>query len=509
MTSSSRTLEAVLRDDLDAFIRKTFNQVDPGTPYRENWHIEAIAHHLAMCAKGELKRLIITLPPRHLKSICASVAFPAWLLGRDPACNVVCVSYSNDLAAKHARDCRSVIEAPWYRKTFRGTRISPRKNTETELVTTRNGGRYATSVEGTLTGRGGNVIIIDDPIKPDSAMSETERERVNDWFQRVAYTRLNDRSQGVIIIVMQRVHEDDLVGHVLELDDWTVLEIPAIAEEPKPYRIGDDPGDVYLRPGGEPIDPDREGAEDLAKIKRMMGGFNFAAQYQQAPIPVEGNLVKREWFRSYAKRPARQDMDAVVLSWDTAGVADEMNDYSVCTIWGVVGENYYLIDVVRQQLDYPDLKRTALRLVREHDADIVLVEKAGTGIPLAQELKRQLGMPVWALPARGDKEIRFAAQSAVIEQGRVWLPDSAPWLDAFIRELLGFPGTRHDDQVDSVELFLRFVTGRRGRTLVRGRNGGRERRNLVRRDGRRSTRFDARRYLDDKLRPPSDRLSLF
>ena len=129
MINEAQELETRLQNDLKAFIEKTFHHVDPSTRYRENWHIEAIAHYLDQCAKGEIKRLIITLPPRHLKSICASVAFPAWLLGRDPACNVVCVSYSNDLAAKHARDCRNVIEAPWYRKTFKGTRISRRKNT--------------------------------------------------------------------------------------------------------------------------------------------------------------------------------------------------------------------------------------------------------------------------------------------------------------------------------------------------------------------------------------------
>ncbi len=447
------------------------------------------------------------MPPLHLKSICASVAFPAWLLGRDPACNVVCVSYSNDLAAKHARDCRNVVEAPWYKGVFKGTRISRRKNTEMELVTTHNGGRFATSVEGTLTGRGGKFIIIDDPIKPDSAMSEADRKRVNEWFQRVVYTRLNDRSDGVIIIVMQRLHEDDLVGHVLDLDDWTVLNIPAIAEERMEYRIGHRSGDIYERAADEPIDPRRENIEALAGLKRMLGTYNFTAQYQQNPVPVEGNLVKREWFGSYAVLPAREDMDAVVLSWDTAAAAGEMNDYSVCTVWGVMGQRYYLIDVVRRKLDYPDLRSLAFRLVRQHAADIVLVERAGTGTSLAQELKRNLTIRILALPARGDKEIRFSSQSAIIEQGRVFLPETAPWLDTFIKELLGFPGTKHDDQVDSVEMFLRFATGRRG--VNRGRDHGQERPERVRPQGRRSGSFNARRYLDDMLRPPFDAPNLF
>jgi len=508
MNSQARDLKAVLRGDFNAFIRKTFHHVDRSTPYRPNWHIEAIAHRLEQCATGEIKRLIITLPPRHLKSICASVAFPAWLLGRDPASNVVCVSYSNDLAAKHARDCRSVVEAPWYRDVFKGTRISRRKNTEVELVTTRNGGRYATSVEGTLTGRGGNVIIIDDPIKPDSVMSEAERQRVNEWFQRVVYTRLNDRSEGVIIIVMQRLHEDDLVGHVLDLDDWTVLNIPAIAEGRMDYRIGHRPGQIHTRAKGEPIDPRRESAEALADLKRMLGTYNFTAQYQQSPIPVEGNLVKHEWFRDYTTLPDRKNMDAVVLSWDTAAAKGELNDFSVCTVWGVLDQTYYLIDVVRRKLDYPDLRTLAFHLVRQYDADIVLIERAGTGIALAQELRKHIDARVRSLPARGDKEIRFAAQSAVIEQGRVFLPDTAPWLNEFKKELLGFPGTKHDDQVDSVELFLRFVTGRGGSRFAGPRDGsGRPER--ARPQGRRSTRFNARRYLDELVRPRRKAPSLF
>jgi predicted phage terminase large subunit-like protein len=487
-------LDAILRRDLTSFIEKSYRTVAPGADYHANWHIEAIAHELTRCADGKTRRLILTVPPRHLKSICASVAFPAWLLGRNPACNVVCVSYSNELAAKHARDCRSIVEAEWYKRIFGSTRISRDKNAVMEFVTTRNGGRFATSVEGTMTGRGGDVIIIDDPIKPDSATSEAERQRVNEWFQRTLYTRLNNRNDGVIIIVMQRVHEDDLVGHVLELDDWTVLNIPAIATERMEYRIGPDPEDVHVREENEVIDPRRQDREALAQLKRMLGSYNFAAQYQQNPVPVEGNLVKREWFQSYSTLPRREEMDAVVLSWDTATAAGELNDFSVCTVWGVLGKRYYLMDVIRRKLDYPDLRALALLLVDRHAADIVVVEDVGTGTSLCQELRRSTSTWVFASKPVGDKEIRFAAQSAIIEQRRVFLPKEAPWLDAFMKELLGFPGAKHDDQVDSVELFLRFANHRRGGRIIPA-GGPRERP-----PSRRSRPFNVRRYLDDKLR---------
>lgn len=499
MSTQTRTLDAVLREDLSAFIAKTFNYLNPSADYVPNWHIDAIAHQLQRAASGEIDRLIITLPPRHLKSISASVAFPAWILGSDPSARVICVSYSNELAGKMARDCRSVIESRWYRDLYKGTRISRRKNTEKEIATTRHGGRLATSIEGTLTGRGGRFVIIDDPIKPDSAMSEAERQNVNEWFKRVVYTRLDDRSNSAIIIVMQRVHEDDLVGHVLDLDDWTVLDIPAVAEQQSEYRTGLRPLDVYTRQPGELIDPRRLDEAELARLKSMLGNFNFAAQYQQNPIPIEGNLVKQEWFRRYDMLPVREEMDAVVLSWDTATAAGELNDYSVCTVWGVVGQNYYLMDVVRKKLDYPDLRNLAFEMVQRHDADIVLVEDVTTGRSLLQDLRRGLHRRVIALPPRGDKVMRFSAQSAVIEQGRVFIPKDAHWLNEFTKELLGFPGTKHDDQVDSVEMFLRFADGRRGMAMTGSQRGPDGRPVRPRRESIRRRPFNARRYIRERI----------
>ncbi len=512
---TARRLNAVLRNDFNAFIHKSFDEVNPTYRFYSNWHVETLAWHLQQCAEGNIKRLIVTVPPRHLKSICASVALPAWLLGRNPALNVICVSYTNELAGKHARDFRSVVASSWYRGLFRKMRIDRRKNAELEVVTTMNGGRYATSVEGTLTGRGGDVIVIDDPIKPDKVMSEAERQRVNEWFDRTVYTRLNSKRDGVIIIVMQRLHEDDLVGHVLEKDDWTVLNIPAIAPEAMEYRVGERWNEVYRRESGALIDLRREGEPQLEQLKRMLGSYNFAAQYQQNPMPIEGNLVKRAWFRSYVQRPARDEFDSVVLSWDTANAAGELNDYSVCTVWGVQEERYYLLDVVRRKLDYPDLRRLAIQLARQHAADIVLVEDVGTGKSLYQDLheefldpdRRRMATRVFAYRPDGDKEVRFAAQSAVIEQRRVYLPQEAPWLNEFMKELLGFPGAKHDDQVDSVELFLRFVNNRRNSGRLTGRST-RERSNRPR-PQERQARFNARKYIRDLIHSNSNPVALF
>ena len=195
----ARTLiDSKVRSSLATFIQRTFQTVVPGKPYHDNWHIKAIAWHLEQCLSGDIKRLIITMPPRHLKSICASVAFPAWLLGHEPSKRIICASYSQDLARKHSLDCRTVMEQSWYRRAFPATRLSDRKKTELEFETSAFGSRYATSIGGTLTGRGGDIMIIDDPLKSDEGMSESRRSRVNEWYDGTLYSRLDDKRNGVI-----------------------------------------------------------------------------------------------------------------------------------------------------------------------------------------------------------------------------------------------------------------------------------------------------------------------
>ena len=214
--SDRRLLTALLRKDLSSFIQKTFQTVSPGDVYRHGWHIDGIAWALQRCLQGEIRRLIITLPPRSLKSIAVSVGFPAFVLGRDPRQKIICVSYSQDLANKHARDCRAVIAATWYRSAFPRTRIDRDRNTQAEFLTTRKGFRMSTSVGGTLTGRGGNILILDDVLKPDDAISEVHRTRVIEWFGSTLLSRLDDKARDVIIVIQQRVHEEDLVGVLLE-----------------------------------------------------------------------------------------------------------------------------------------------------------------------------------------------------------------------------------------------------------------------------------------------------
>ncbi len=467
MANNKRALlNSILRQDLSRFIHRSFQTVVPGEVYSDNWHIQAIAWRLEQCLRGDIRRLIITMPPRSLKSICTSVAFPAWALGHDPALKIICASYSNELSVKHARDCRAVVESDWYKRAFRNTRLDPRKNTELEFMTNRRGFRLGTSIGGTLTGKGGNLIIIDDPLKPGEAMSDNRRESVKQWFDGTLYSRLDNKSEDRIVLVMQRLHTDDLAGHLLEKSGWDHLNLSAIAEERECIPIGDEL--IYIREPGDLLHPDREDRRTLDVIKSTVGTYNFSSQYQQAPIPPEGNLIQWKWFKRYRELPARKDQGQIIQSWDTASKPGEKNDYSVCTTWLFLDKDFYLIDVLRAHLNYPDLKRRVVSHAQMFIADSVLIEDAASGIQLIQDLQANGELRPIAILPEGDKETRAIGQSAKIEAGHVHLLEDAHWLPDFEREILQFPNGRYDDQVDSMSQVLAWAKVRNPRIFIAG-----------------------------------------
>lgn len=469
MNYDRNLLDAILRRDLVAFTRKAFHVVSPGA-YHDNWHIQAIAWQLQEVAAGRVKRLLVTMPPRHLKSICASVAFPAWILGQDPTRRIICASYSTDLATKHARDCRAVMEGDWYRRVFPLTRLDPDKNAELEFMTTRRGFRYATSVGGTLTGRGGNLIIIDDPMKAQEAMSETKRQAVRDWYSNTLYSRLDNKVDDAMVLIMQRLHVDDLAGHVLDTGGWVHLNIPAIAEGAQRYQIGD--GQFHDRQFGEVIDPRRESAAVLTDLKRTLGTYDFSAQYQQTPAPPGGAMIKLNWFSRFRHPPGFRDGHMIVQSWDTAAKATELSDYSVCTTWYKAEDDFYLLNVFRERLDFPMLKRKVVeqynRVAGMRMPVKVLIEDKSSGTQLIQELRREKLVRPTAFTPEGDKIMRMHAQSSKIEAGQIHLPFEAPWLQDFETEMMQFPNGKFDDQVDSVSQFLSWVDWRRRNTIRYG-----------------------------------------
>jgi predicted phage terminase large subunit-like protein len=386
------------------------------------------------------------------------VALPAYLLGRDPTARIVCVSYSNELAIKHALDFRLILGCEWYRRIFPNTVISREKDTQVETMTTKRGYRYATSLGGTLTGRGADLIVLDDPQKPEEALSEAQRNSAGQWFDTTLLSRLDSKSEGAVVIVMQRLHEDDLAGRLLAKGGWEHLKIAAIAEQDECVAVG--PGRGHERLAGSVIDPRRESLEDLQRLKQSMGHLFFSAQYQQEPIPLAGNLIKSDWFHHYDIAPTQTYDDLVVISIDTAMKGSPSADFSVATVWLARGENCYLLDLWRERVDYPDLKRAVYRLRDAHPAATLLIEDKGSGTSLIQDL-RASNVAVIGVNPEGDKVTRVAMISAQFEAGSVFFPRNTPWLSSLKAELLGFPNVKHDDQVDSVSQALSWIKQRR------------------------------------------------
>ena len=473
MAASSRSprytqqelLRVFLRNDLYAFVQKVFETVNPGVAFSRNWSTEAVTHALQRVVSGAATRLIINIPPRNLKSICACVAMPAFLLGRNPTRKVICVSYSDDLAAKFSNDCRAVMRTDWYQQTFPRARIDKAKDTESEVRTTERGYRLATSVGGTLTGRGGDIIIIDDPIKPQDAQSKSVREKTVQWYENTLLSRLDDKVHGAIVVVMQRLHLDDLAGHLLERSGFEHLCLPAIAERKQIIQLGG--GRSHLREIGDVLDPVREPLSALERQRNAMTPLVFSAQFQQSPIPLEGNLIKRDWIRYFKGSLPRREGDYFVISWDTAMKASELADYSVATVWQIQdrGDKINLVDVVRGRFEYPELVAAASALWRKWKLagtySYLVIEDKGSGSSLIQSLKKER---IYAHQhhdkLEGDKVMRLTAQAAHFHAGVVHFREDAPWLDELMAELLGFPGVRHDDQVDSISQALAFVNWR-------------------------------------------------
>jgi len=446
----------VLREDYLTFVARCFCDLNPQAKLAMNGHLEVIAAKLMEVREGKIRRLIINLPPRHLKSLMALIAFPAWCLGHDPSAQILCVSYAQDLADKLARDCRSIMMSPWYQRIF-ATRLAGHRQAVEEFITTRQGCRLATSTGGVLTGRGADIIVIDDPLKPEEALSQTQRKAANEWFHHTLSSRLNDKRHGAIVIVMQRLHEDDLVGHVLAQAPWELLRFPAIAEEDEVHEIKTIWGPRrFRRRQGEALHPEREPLETLDGLRRTLGEYNFAGQYQQSPAPQGGGLVKAHWFKRYGEKDRPERFDRIVQSWDTANKPTELSDFSVCTTWGVKGKNLFLIGLFRRRLDYPTLKRAVREQQSLYDANVVLIEDKASGTQLIQELISDGCHRVTRYEPTCDKIMRLHAQTALIENGFVHIPETAPWLAAYLHEMTVFPNGKHDDQVDSTAQFLEW-----------------------------------------------------
>jgi predicted phage terminase large subunit-like protein len=456
MSNDRDVLDAILRNDFSSFVMRCFQTLNPGEPFMESWHHDAIAFELGRVRDGAIIRLIINLPPRYGKSQIVSIAFVAFLLGHDPSWRIFVISYGAELADRHAADFLSIVESAWYKRLFPKMRIKRDRNNE--VTTTRGGFRKATTVMGPLTGLGGDLFIIDDPQKTQDITSEPKRATVNNWVPNTLISRLNDKRTGAIILVTQRVHAQDLTGSLLEgSSEWEHLSLSAIAEADERIQIGE--GIFHERKAGEALHPEREPIEVLEGIRRDMGSEIFSAQYQQEPVPPGGNMFKRAWFRYYDTPPARTYRSRFLLSWDTAAKGGAHNDWSVCTVWQVENrDTYYLRDMVRRQCEFPRLIEITKTLAQQYSPNAILIEDASTGSALQQMLCQQI-RSVRLVKVEGDKVGRAYVQQHWFEDGRVLFPRGATFLTETEMELLRFPQGKNDDIVDSITQALAHKWG--------------------------------------------------
>jgi predicted phage terminase large subunit-like protein len=463
MKLDRRTADALYRVSFGAFAYAAYAALYPNKPLVPNWHIKCICHHLqemsrqlerggsvTIDTRAVSKHLVINFPPRSLKSFLVSIAWVAWMLGRNPNLEIICSSYSEDLAHKFSRDCRVLMESRFYRRVFR-TRLNPRKSTETEFETTKRGSRLATSIGATLTGRGADIFIIDDPTKSNDAHSEVALEAANDWFRTTALNRRNNPAKTLMLVVQQRLHTNDLSGLLIG-HGWPSLVMPAIATEAQDYAIAD--GEVYHRPAKELLQPDWDSLSELETTKAEIGSRNFAAQYQQNPTPPDGNMIKASWLRRYHSVPPRDKFRSMVLSCDPAGKANVDNDYTAMTVVGIDAKELYLLHVERGHWTVLEMQRRITALASRWKATHIIVEDTASGMGLIQLLREQTQLPVIGQHPTDDKETRMSRHEGRFEAGRILLPAEAPWLADFESELLAFPSGRYDDQVDALMLLL-------------------------------------------------------
>lgn len=448
MTELSRRqqLDIAIRHDFYSFFRQAFRTLHPTLAYEDSWHVELICREVQRFVDQDAdQNLVVNAPPRSLKSEIVSVALTAYLLGLDPSLRLLCVSYSAPIAEAFARDTKNVMEAGWYLRIFPRTRI--KRSNETGIFTTAGGYRRTISVGGSVTGFGSDLTIIDDPIRADDVYSQQIREKTNTWLDTTLASRANDRRRAKTILVMQRLHMDDPSSAILRRQLTRHLKLPAIAEEDRVFGLTTGRSKTWA--AGEPLHEARLGLEILTRERGNLGERTFAAQYLQEPVPLDGGLIKWSWFRYYDQLPATRLSDQRIFSWDTALSSADTADYSVCTEWLVRDRQFYLAEVIRQRLVYPDLRRLIASQNTAHGNSVIIVEDKGSGMSVAQDLKHD-GINIIGYKPESSKEYRASIASSQIEVGNVLLPRAAAWLAEFQAEALAFPNGRHDDQIDSM-----------------------------------------------------------
>jgi predicted phage terminase large subunit-like protein len=450
----TRRAEASLR----AYVEQAWPILEPETPFVHNWHIDLLIEYLEAVTAGDIRHLLINVPPRSMKSLLVSVFWPTWEWIQRPGGRWICASYAESLALKHSIDRRTILQSPWYQSRWSDrVQLATDQNVKGEFLNTRRGVMIATSVGGSITGKGGDRIIVDDLHNPQGAESEAQRDTALSYFRQTLSTRLDNKKTGAIVVVMQRLHERDLSALCQELGYQHVC-LPAEAEARTEVRFPRS-GHILVRETGDVLWPAREDRPELEMQKRLLGSSGYAGQYQQRPAPVDGAIFQRDWFKYYDEVPP---LDRVTHSWDMAFKDKPENDYVVGLVGGCRDADMYIIDRVKGHWSFTDTCRQVEWLTRKHHAYAILIEETANGPAIIDALKHRLSRIVGVQP-EGGKLARAQAVQPLVEGGNVYLPNPRPhgrliperaWVEDFVHQLTTFPRGAHDDDVDAFTQLL-------------------------------------------------------
>ena len=452
MTDYEKIAKHLAEKSLKRFIKEAWHVVEPHIPFVDGWHIDAVALHLEAVTSGDIRRLIINIPPGHMKSSMTNVFWPAWEWATHPEYRYIFASYSSELSTRDSLRMRRLIESPWYVQRWGDKfQLLGDQNAKQRYENNQSGFRVASSTGGMGTGERVHRAVSDDLIRANDAHSEASRNTAIEHMRAMSTRGVNPETFAQVLI-MQRLHENDPTGWLLEQGGWEHLYMPA---EYEPHRkcvtsIWEDPRTEE----GQYLWPQQFGKAQIDEITKALGSYGAAGQLQQRPAPQEGGIFKRTWWKFYKAQPVFR---TIVQSWDTAFKTGRNNDNSVCTTWGVLDNGYYLLDCWAGKLEFPELKRQAIMLAQKWKPTTILMEDAASGQSLLQELQRDSALPLKPISPDRDKVARAYAVTPLIEAGRVHLPEDAEWLADFFNELSTFPNAAHDDRVDSVTQALNHL----------------------------------------------------
>ncbi|CUH46460.1 phage terminase large subunit [Ruegeria atlantica] len=449
--------DALTRENLYAFLVGAFPILCPGEKLARALYLEAMCYALQRVATSQCLRLMISIAPRHLKSICGSVLLPAFVLGRDPTQKIVVVSYGKDLAREHAELFRRLVTSRYYQRLFPRMKLDPKHNRFDHMKTTAGGGRKSSSIGGGITGFGANLIIIDDLGKPSEMRHDSYRQELRDYFDQTLFSRLNDKRTDRIVSIQQRLHPDDFSAYLLEKETFEHLCLPSIAEIPEDILLYNNR--YWARRPGDLLSPNREPREVLDQIKADIGNYAFQAQYQQNPSDAENEYLSMDDLHLVDTLPDEALFTRRVQSWDTAAKGGPKCDYSVGLTfgWHDFEERWYLLDVYRKRTNITELKAAILRERKKWYADRVLIEDSAMGSSILQEFRKATAGVYMGINVVSSKLDRFIPHTDWIKSGKLVIPTDKPWFDKFRRELLAFPDATNDDQVDALTQFAEYM----------------------------------------------------